>query len=302
MNYDALTDPFLSREIVDTIRDPLLVLDDTLNVVYASRNFYRKFAVTEKETIGNYLYDLGNGQWNIAELKNALSEILPKQQSFEDYEIQHEFYRIGKKVMLLNARRVVSPSFSTPRILLAIEDITEKKILEEKLLKMATTDQLTGLCNRYKFNEILDDRIQLSERTNQTIALLSLDLDLFKSVNDNYGHQIGDELLVSVAQKICSNIRTTDTAARLGGDEFAVIIFNPNNLEELKALVKRIISHISTPVVLQGSTVTIGTCVGVSLLPLHTKDKEELLKFSDDALYKAKEKGTNQFQLFEPNV
>lgn len=297
-----LEDPYLAKEIVDTMRDPLLVLDDSLRVMYASRNFYRTFLVSNEDTVGSHLSDLGNGQWDIAELKKALNSILPKKQCVENYEITHEFSRIGKKVMLLNARKVISPNYSAPRILVVIEDITEKKKLEEKLVKMATTDQLTGLYNRYKFNEILDDRIRLSERSSQTIALLSLDLDYFKSVNDSFGHQVGDELLTEVARKICTNIRAVDTPARLGGDEFGIIIFNPKNLDELKLLAQRIIDQISMPVVLQGSTVEVGACIGASLLPLHTTNKVELIKFSDDALYKAKEKGTNQFLVYEPDT
>lgn len=298
----TLQDPYLAKEIVDTIRDPLLVLDDSLRVLYASRNFYSTFLVSEEETIDTYLYDLGNRQWDIADLKKALKEILPKKQCIENYEITHEFSHIGKKVMLLNARKVISPNSSAPKILLAIEDITEKKKLEDKLVKMATTDQLTGLYNRYKFDEILDDRIQLSKRSSQTIALLSLDLDHFKSVNDNFGHQVGDELLSEVARKICTNIRTIDTPARLGGDEFGIIIFNPTNLDELRALAQRVIDQISMPVILQGYTVEVGACIGASLLPLHTINKIELIKFSDDALYKAKEKGTNQFLVYEPDT
>lgn len=295
-----LEDPYIAKEIVDTLRDPLLVLDESLRVIYASRNFYRTFLVSKEDTVGSYVYDLGNGQWDIADLKNILNDILPKEQCVEGYEITHEFSRIGKKVMLLNARRVISPNYLALRILVVIEDITEKKKLEEKLIKMATTDQLTGLYNRYKFDEILDDRIQLCERSSQTIALLSLDLDYFKSVNDSFGHQVGDELLIEVARKICTNIRAIDTPARLGGDEFGIIIFNPKNLDELKVLAQRIIDQIAKPIILQGCTVEVGACIGASLLPLHTAEKKELLKLSDDALYKAKEKGTNQFLVYEP--
>lgn len=298
MNHDALTDPFLAKEIVDTIRDPLLVLDESLTVIYASRNFYKIFLVTEDETIGQNINELGNGQWNISDLKTLLREILTKHHSVENYEIKHHFSNIGKKTMLLNARKVISPNSSAPRILLAIEDISEKKALEEKLVRMATTDQLTGLYNRHKFNEILDDRISLSKRTNQPIALLSLDLDLFKSVNDSFGHQVGDELLKAVAHKICANIRSTDTPARLGGDEFGLIVFNPSCLKELKLLVQRIIDQISSPVVIQGVTVKVGVSIGVSLFPSHSSQKEELIKFSDEALYKAKNQGRNQYLIY----
>lgn len=302
MHNNTLNDPYLMAEIVDTIRDPLLVLDDALRVVYASRNFYETFHVTEKQTIDQYIYKLGNEQWNIPDFINLLHEILPKQACIEEYEIRHEFPSIGKKVMLLNARRVISPNNSTLRILLVIEDITEKQALKDKLVEMATTDQLTGLYNRYKFYDVLDDRIRISERSHQTVALLSLDLDFFKVVNDTFGHKVGDELLKVVASRILTCIRATDTPARLGGDEFSIIVFNPHSLDELKLLIQRIIDHVSAPVVIQGAEVKVGVCIGVSLLPSHTTSKEELLKLSDDALYKAKAKGTNQFLIHEADV
>ena len=121
-----------------------------------------------------------------------------------------------------------------------------------------------------------------------------MDLDFFKAVNDSFGHQVGDELLKSVANKIGTHIRVTDTGARLGGDEFAIIVFNPHSLDELKVLVQRVIKHISTPVDIQGIEVKVGVCIGICLLPSSATNKEELLKFADEALYKAKKKGTNQ--------
>jgi len=123
---------FSADSIVDTVREPLLVLGADLKVWRANRSFYRTFAVTPEETIDRLVYDLGNGQWDIPRLRTLLEEILPQNTSFDDFEVTHEFPSIGRKVMLLNARRLYREPNSTEFILLAFEDITERRRLEDE--------------------------------------------------------------------------------------------------------------------------------------------------------------------------
>jgi len=124
-----------AESIIATIREPLLVLDDTLEVVLANRSFYKVFQVTEQETIGKRVYHLGNGQWNIPELRSLLEDILPSNSHFDDFEVHHRFEKIGERTMLLNARRLLRKQNHSQLILLAIEDITERKQKEEQLLQ-----------------------------------------------------------------------------------------------------------------------------------------------------------------------
>lgn len=123
---------FSADSIVDTVREPLLVLGADLKVWRANRSFYRTFAVTPEETIDRLVYDLGNGQWDIPRLRSLLEEILPQNTSFNDFEVTHEFPSIGRKVMLLNARRLYRQPNGTEFILLAFEDITERRRLEDE--------------------------------------------------------------------------------------------------------------------------------------------------------------------------
>ena len=118
------------EDILDAIREPLLVLDSDLRVLSANRSFYGSFKVTPKETIGNLIYDLGNRQWDIPSLRMLLEEILPKDNKFDNYEVEHVFSSIGHKIMLLNARRIIQKEIGSQMILLAIEDITEHRRLE----------------------------------------------------------------------------------------------------------------------------------------------------------------------------
>ncbi len=120
------------EDIVATVREPLIVLDSELRVISANRSFYKSFKVTPKETVGNLIYDLGNRQWDIPKLRTLLEEILPKDNKFDDYEVEHTFSNIGLKTMLLNARRITHKEIGSQMILLAIEDITKFRKLERE--------------------------------------------------------------------------------------------------------------------------------------------------------------------------
>jgi PAS domain S-box-containing protein len=121
------------EDIVETVREPLIVLDSDLRVLSANRSFYESFKVTPNETVGNLIYNLGNRQWDIPRLRNLLEDILPKNNKFDDYEVEHVFSNIGHKIMLLNARRIIQKEIGSQMILLAIEDITERRQLKSLL-------------------------------------------------------------------------------------------------------------------------------------------------------------------------
>jgi PAS domain S-box-containing protein len=123
-----------AENIVSTIREPLLVLDNDLRIISANKSFYRKFLTTPAETEGKFIYELANGQWNIPKLRNLLENILPKNTSFENYEVDHEFPNLGRREMLLNARRIHDGGSDAQKILLAIEDITERKQMEHEMV------------------------------------------------------------------------------------------------------------------------------------------------------------------------
>ncbi|MFA5859610.1 MAG: PAS domain S-box protein [Elusimicrobiota bacterium] len=126
-----------SESIVNTVREPLIVLNKDLRVVTASRSFYEVFKVNPKETVGKLIYDLGNKQWDIPKLRELLETILPQKATFDDYEVEHDFLDIGQRTMLLNARRIPNPPGKLKVILLAIEDITKRKVMEEANLNLA---------------------------------------------------------------------------------------------------------------------------------------------------------------------
>ena len=151
-----------AENIVETVREPLVVLNSDLKILTANRSFYDTFKVTQKETIGNLIYNLGNRQWDIPRLRTLLEDILPKNNKFDNYEVEHVFSSIGHKIMLLNARRIIQKEIGSQMILLAIEDITERKRLE---------DLLTESEERYRrLFETADDGILLLEKREGNIT------------------------------------------------------------------------------------------------------------------------------------
>ena len=171
-----------------------------------------------------------------------------------------------------------------------IRDISERKETEKVLLELAHQDPLTGLANRELFFQLAKQSIKLAERNKSSFALLFLDLNKFKQVNDNYGHDIGDKVLIEVSQRIAQSLRDSDTVARVGGDEFIILLQNINACEinSIELVAQQIIDNISKEIVINEIPHQVGASIGIALYPNHTKDLEKLIKLADTAMYESK--------------
>jgi diguanylate cyclase (GGDEF)-like protein/PAS domain S-box-containing protein len=176
-------------------------------------------------------------------------------------------------------------------------DITERVRLEEQLTRQAFHDGLTGMANRALFRDRLDQALARSERSYGVLAVLLIDLDGFKQVNDSLGHDAGDQLLKIVADRFDSELRPSDTLARLGGDEFAVLIDGAHEAQA-SAVARRLLSALGAPVWIAGRELSIGASIGVALHPGGQARSEDLLRHADVAMYAAKEGGRGRFELF----
>jgi diguanylate cyclase (GGDEF)-like protein len=184
-----------------------------------------------------------------------------------------------------------------------MEDITERRRAEAEVVHLASHDALTGLANRVRFNEKLDEAGKRLKRGGTTITVMMLDLDRFKTVNDTLGHPAGDALLIEVGRRLKATVRDTDLLARLGGDEFAIIQEGGDSQHEgAIALALRIINSISEPFDINGFEVNIGTSIGVAIAPEHGCEPEILLKSADLALYAAKAEGRNDYRIYHANM
>ena len=285
--------------IVETIREPLLVLDRDLRVVTASRSFYEFFKVKPEETVGQLIYDLGDKQWDISKLRELLEKILPQQTAFDNYEVEHDFVTIGRRTLLLNARQIEREVGKERIILLAIEDITERKKYEEKIQQMAFHDSLTGLPNRKLFSDRLGIVLAQAKRNKKKVGIVMLDLDNFKDVNDTLGHDVGDTLLKAVAERLSVTLRKSDTVARFGGDEFVLIFPDMEVIEEAIQVVQKIIDRFHRPFLIDTHQLVVTTSIGIAVYPNDGMDEEILMKNADIAMYQAKQAGRARYQLYK---
>lgn len=287
------------KGIVETIREPLLVLDRDLRVVTASRSFYEFFKVKPEETVGQFIYDLGDKQWDISKLRELLETILPQQTAFDNYEVEHDFVTIGRRTLLLNARQIEQEVGKERIILLAIEDITERKKYEEKIQQMAFHDSLTGLPNRKLFSDRLGIVLAQAKRNKKKVGIVMLDLDNFKDVNDTLGHDVGDTLLKAVAERLSGTLRKSDTVARFGGDEFVLIFPDMEVIEEAIQVVQKIIDRFHKPFLIDTHQLVVTTSIGIAVYPNDGMDEEILMKNADIAMYQAKQAGRARYQLYK---
>jgi len=179
------------------------------------------------------------------------------------------------------------------------EDISQQKVYEEQLLKQANYDSLTGLPNRMLAMDRLKHAILQGHRRGDAVALLFVDLDNFKQINDTLGHECGDYVLKKAAERFHGCLRDCDTAARFGGDEFLLILSELQGREDVKPIVKRVLDAFSLPFEVEGKRFLVTASIGVAMCPEDSVSSSELLKKSDNAMYQAKNMGKNNYRFYE---
>ncbi len=181
-------------------------------------------------------------------------------------------------------------------------DITERRAAEARIAHMAHHDGLTNLPNRDFYQERLREALERSRSGNKRVAVMGVDLDLFKNVNDSFGHPIGDRLLKLVAERLRDTVRDDNVAARLGGDEFAIVLAADVSPNEASTFAERLIDALSAPYDIDGLEVVVGASVGIALSPGDGTTSEELMRNADMALYRAKSEGGGVHHFFEPEM
>ena len=287
-----------SDAIIATVREPLLVLNKELRIITANRAFYQTFHVSPEETEKQLIYDVGNRQWEIPGLRELLETILSKNTSFEDFEVVHDFESVGLRTMLLNARKIYRETNHSEMILIAIEDITERKKAEEQLKLHALMDGLTGIANRRHFDNTLDLEWRRAMRSATPLSLIMIDIDFFKNYNDLYGHPAGDSCLQKIAHTIRDSLRRAGNfVARYGGEEFSVILPGTNTekaylfAESLREKIENLKIEHKDSTASKNVTVSMGISTTV---PKKDSTQDKLMSLADKALYKAKQGGRNR--------
>jgi diguanylate cyclase (GGDEF)-like protein len=188
------------------------------------------------------------------------------------------------------------------RILISTKDITEKKKYEQELEYGAHYDALTGLPNRVLKSDRLRQAMVQSQRRGTKLAVIYLDLDGFKEVNDEFGHSVGDQLLIALAGAMKQVLRDGDTLSRLGGDEFVAIIADLNDTEGALPIIHRLLEAVSKPVQIDSSMIQVSASIGVTFYPqIDNVDGDQLIRQADQSMYEAKQSGKNRYHIFDPD-
>jgi diguanylate cyclase (GGDEF)-like protein/PAS domain S-box-containing protein len=187
-------------------------------------------------------------------------------------------------------------------VIALIRDVTERKSAEQQIEYQAYHDALTGLANRRLFQEHLSLALALAQRRNAVVAVLFLDLDHFKVINDSLGHSVGDELLREVAHRLKAVVRDGDTVARVGGDEFTIVLQELSRRDRASAVAEKVLRTIAEPYDVQGHRLYVTTSIGITLFPDDGDDAETLLKNADTAMYRAKAAGRNTYHIATPEL
>lgn len=245
--------------------------------------------------------DLGNIQTQLyvnPERRNDFKLLMDMSGKVQNFESQ--VYRKDGGIIWIseNARSVTNELGEILYYEGTVEDITERRLYEEKIRHQAMHDSLTGLPNRYLLEDRLQQGINYAERYHTRLAVAFIDLDQFKHINDTLGHDAGDQLLLTVAERLSALVRDSDTVVRLGGDEFVILLSSVHKTEDITHTLQRVLASIAQPVTLNGLDFNISCSIGVSIYPEDGVQANVLLKNADSAMYKAKQSGRNNFQFF----
>lgn len=208
---------------------------------------------------------------------------------------------MSEEITLDDGRTYVSHGFrisegDNPYAIHILEDVTEHRAMVERISHLAHHDTLTGLPNRALFEDRCEQALHLARRSQRKMALLLLDLDRFKPINDNYGHEVGDEVLQAVATRLQQCLRRrSDTVARLGGDEFVVLLPDIDATVDAEAVARNMVAAIGAPIATRRGDLDLGVSIGVAFFPQHGGDSKELLRQADQAMYQVKGQGRNHF-------
>jgi diguanylate cyclase (GGDEF)-like protein len=219
-----------------------------------------------------------------------------------DTRENHELGRLARNFMRMASSVRERDEALTTRAQELEHEVSERRLSEQRMQQMATHDALTGLANRTLLSDRLNQALASAQRSEHTIAVLFIDLDHFKQINDTLGHDVGDAALCQIADKISLLLRKSDTLCRLGGDEFVLLLPAVSHTNDATLVAEKIIASLAEPIMVSGHQFAITPSIGISSYPAHGTDAETLLKNADIAMYRAKESGRNGYQYYTEDM
>ncbi|CDZ78455.1 Cyclic di-GMP phosphodiesterase Gmr [Legionella massiliensis] len=276
------------RTILELAGDGIHILDEDGNVVECSQSFAESLGYTKAEALKLNVRD-----WDACIPGDEMAAILEKLlASPATFETKHRRKDNSIFDVEINAKGISLKEKNY--IYASSRDISDRLEEQRKIKRMASTDQLTGLANRYKFVEHFEHNLNLAQREKEKLVLILADLNKFKGINDQYGHMTGDEVLKQVADLLTENCRQYDLAARIGGDEFAILLIHTDAASAIR-YIEKILLSLQKPLKINEDEIFVGLSFGIALYPKQAQTIVDLFKKADLALYNAKNKGKSGY-------
>lgn len=232
---------------------------------------------------------------NLARVQGCKTPIVLMTDEIET-QVATEAIRVGA------ADYLIKDQIEAPLLERTLRYAIERKSMEQHLARLAHYDSLTDIPNRTLFRDRLEHAILLAEREGSSFSLMFIDLNGFKQVNDNFGHDAGDEIIKVCAQRLASCLRRSDLVARMGGDEFTLLLQNTDNNRDVALIAEKVIQVVSEPIQIKGYEVVVGCSIGIALYPQAGRDADTLLKHADMAMYRAKQEADSHYRFFTESM
>jgi diguanylate cyclase (GGDEF)-like protein/PAS domain S-box-containing protein len=289
-----------SATVFENASEGVVIADIDAKIIAVNKAFTDITGYAEQEVLGKNPRILKSGEHNREFYKAMWSSLVKRGEWRGEITGQRKNGEVFPKWQTISAVRDLSGKLT--HYVSVFTDISHIKETEEKLHHLAHHDSLTGLPNRLLLNARLEHSIQLAHREGTNVAVLFLDLDHFKKVNDSLGHTVGDHLLQQVAERLLIIVREEDTVARLGGDELAIVLGSMHGTRYAATVAQKVLDKISEPFDLDGQDVFVSTSIGISIYPQDGRDAAALLKNADTAMYMTKSGGRNAYQFYSEDL
>ena len=282
------------------LSEAIVMADDSGTICYYNPAFGAEFGYSPGQLHGQNVKELLADTQQLAQTKEA--QVSLSQTGHWQGKVWIATYQSDPVIRPVQIDTVMNPKQQVLGYIARINDKGHYLENNAALQELAYHDELTGLANRALFNQLLKHEISLSQRLDNRFALLFIDLDRFKQVNDNLGHDAGDVLLCNISERLQKSLRKSDVVARLGGDEFVVIMNNIKDSETVATVAEKLIRQIQKPVKFGANILEVGCSVGISIFPDNGIDAEHLMHHADAAMYRAKQQGGAHYFYFSEEL
>lgn len=295
-----------NQVLFESAFEGIIKYDDTGKISYANPKAQKLLRYTAEDLCHMNVFDLlSKKEDDSEEVDQARVELTENMLGDEAFICNRVFINNAKNNRLVTEISCSSIAGIDDRVsshIMIFKDITARTLNEERLIKLAKYDVLTGLSNRSKFHDFTEGKIAYCAHNDKKLALLFIDIDHFKNINDSMGHDAGDDLLVSVAERLRKCVRETDLVARIGGDEFAITLLEIGTPTQVTRIVQNILGFLRKPFFIESQEINVSVSIGISLYPESGSDVKTLTKTADTAVHQAKADGRNTYRFFSNEI